>query len=162
MMVGSNVHGAGTGGRICLLVTTSLAALMMANAAEAQEAPGIQLNTITIDGDAGADQGYIARNTATGTKTDTPLREIPQSISVVTRQQMDDRPVERIEDAIAYTAGVTASPWGVDERFTQFMVRGFDIGPYAVFRDGLPQKSLDFSGFKIEPYSLESIEVLKG
>ena len=75
---------------------------------------------------------------------------------------MDDRFSEQIEDTIAYTSGVTASPWGVDDRFDQFLIRGFDIGPYAVYRDGLPQKAIDFSGFKAEPYGLERVEVLKG
>ena len=151
--------------RARLLVTTSIAGLMMANIAVAQEAPSIQLNTIVIDGDTspvGPDKGYIAKNTMTGAKTDTPIREIPQSISVVTREQMDDRFSEQIEDTIAYTSGVTASPWGVDDRFDQFLIRGFDIGPYAVYRDGLPQKAIDFSGFKAEPYGLERVEVLKG
>lgn len=151
--------------RTCLLLTTSIAGLMMVNVALAQDASTIQLNTIVIDGGAspiGPDKGYIARNTSTGTKTNTPLREIPQSVSVITRQQMDDRMSGRVEDAIAYTAGVTASPWGVDDRFDQFLIRGFDVGPYAIFRDGLPQKALDFSGFKAEPYGLERVEVLKG
>ncbi len=151
--------------RARLLMTTSIAGLMLANVAVAQEAPSIQLNTIVIDGDTspiGPDKGYIAKNTTMGTKTDTPLREIPQSISVITREQMDDRFSERVEDTIAYTSGVTASPWGVDERFDQFLIRGFDVGPYALFRDGLPQKAIDFSGFKVEPYALERVEVLKG
>lgn len=113
--------------RARLLMTTSIAGLMLANVAMAQEAPSIQLNTIVIDGDTspiGPDKGYIAKNTTMGTKTDTPLREIPQSISVITREQMDDRFSERVEDTIAYTSGVTASPWGVDERFDQFLIRG--------------------------------------
>ncbi|SDO90347.1 iron complex outermembrane recepter protein [Phyllobacterium sp. YR620] len=148
-----------------LLMSTAVASLMMAGVARSQDAGNIQLNTIVIDGDSnpvGPDKGYIAKNTLTGSKTDVPIREIPQSISVVTREQMDDRIVDRVEDAIAYTSGVTASPWGVDERFDQFLIRGFDVGTYAVFRDGLPQKAIDFSGFKSEPYGMERVEVLKG
>ncbi len=75
---------------------------------------------------------------------------------------MDDREPEQLEDTIAYVAGVTGSPWGVDDRYDQFLIRGFDIGPYATYRDGLPQKAIDFSGFKMEPYGLERVEVLKG
>jgi iron complex outermembrane recepter protein len=164
-VVWNDVSSTGYKHRACLLMTTSVAGLVMAGIAAAQEASTIQLNTIVIDGDTspiGPDKGYIAKNTLVGTKTDTPLREIPQSISVITREQMDDRFSERVEDTIAYTSGVTASPWGVDDRFDQFLIRGFDVGPYAVFRDGLPQKTIDFSGFKAEPYGLERVEVLKG
>ncbi len=165
-VIWSDASSTGYKRRARLLMTTSIAGLMIANIAAAQEAPTIQLNTIVIDSSdtspIGPDKGYIAKNTMTGAKTDTPIREIPQSISVVTREQMDDRFSEQIEDTIAYTSGVTASPWGVDDRFDQFLIRGFDIGPYAVFRDGLPQKAIDFSGFKAEPYGLERVEVLKG
>jgi iron complex outermembrane receptor protein len=164
-VIWNDVSSTGYRRRARLLTTTSIAGLMMANVAAAQEAPSIQLNTIVIDGDTspiGPDKGYIAKNTMTGTKTDTPLREILQSVSVVTREQMDDRFSERVEDTIAYTSGVTASPWGVDERFSQYLVRGFDLGSNATFRDGLPQKVIDFSGFKIEPYGAERVEVLKG
>lgn len=148
-----------------LLSAAFLCAPLLGNIAVAQEGPSIHLNPIIINGSdnpLGPDKGYIARNTLTGTKTDTPLREIPQSVSIITRAQMDDRVSARVEDAIAYTAGVTASPWGADDRFTQFTIRGFDIGPYAVFRDGLPQRTLSFSGFKAEPYGLERVEILKG
>jgi iron complex outermembrane receptor protein len=161
----NNVSTIGQKRRVCLLMTTSIAGLLLTGAALSQEAGNIELNTIVIDGDTsptGPDKGYIAKNTMTGAKTDTPIREIPQSISVVTREQMDDRISEQIEDTIAYTSGVTPSPWGVDDRFDQFLIRGFDIGPYAVYRDGLPQKAIDFSGFKAEPYGLERVEVLKG
>lgn len=151
--------------RTGLLMTTSLATLFAANLAFAQQAPVIELNPIIIntgDDATGPGNGYLASTTTTGTKVSTPLRELPRSVSVITREQLDDRPSQRIEDALAYTAGVTASPWGVDERYNQFMIRGFDVGPYAVFRDGLSQRTVDFSGFKAEPYGLERIEVMKG
>ncbi|TIM20561.1 MAG: TonB-dependent siderophore receptor, partial [Mesorhizobium sp.] len=83
-------------------------------------------------------------------------------ISVVTRKQLDDRQPGQLEDALSYLAGVTISPWGVDDRFDQCLIRGFDLCTSAIYRDGLPQKVIDFSGFKIEPYGLERIEVLKG
>ncbi len=131
--------------------------------AAAQEAETTELNPVVVEGEtATGDNSYVVKNTKTGSKTNTPLREIPQSVTVVTRKQMDDREPEQLEDTIAYVAGVTASPWGVDDRYDQFLIRGFDIGPYATYRDGLPQKAIDFSGFKMEPYGLERVEVLKG
>ncbi|MBP0500715.1 TonB-dependent receptor plug domain-containing protein, partial [Mycobacterium tuberculosis] len=83
--------------------------------AYAQQAPTIELNPIVInsgDDATGPRNGYLANSTLTGTKTSTPLREVPRSVSIITREQLDDRPSQRIEDALAYTAGVTSSPWG--------------------------------------------------
>jgi iron complex outermembrane receptor protein len=110
----------------------------------------------------GPANGYVARATTTGSKTPTDILDIPFSVSVVTRAQMDDRQPAQLEDTLAYTPGVTSSIWGTDDRFDQFLIRGFDIGTSGIYRDGLSQKAIDFSGFKIEPYSLERVEVLKG
>jgi len=146
------------------LVVASLSTLLCAQAL-AQDGT-TELNPINVEGQAdspvGPDDGYIARNTTTGSKTDTPLKEIPQSVSVITRKQLDDRQPEQLEDSLSYLAGVTTSPWGIDDRFDQCLIRGFDLCTSAIYRDGLPQKVIDFSGFKIEPYGLERIEVLKG
>ncbi|RWE31452.1 MAG: TonB-dependent siderophore receptor [Mesorhizobium sp.] len=142
----------------CLSALGSFPAVAQDNAAE--------LSPINIEGQTdspiGPDEGYIAKNTTTGSKTDTPLKEIPQSVSVVTRKQLDDRQPAQLEDTLSYLAGVTSSPWGVDNRFDQCLIRGFDICTAVIYRDGLPQKVIDFSGFKIEPYGLERVEVLKG
>ncbi|TIN53705.1 MAG: TonB-dependent siderophore receptor, partial [Mesorhizobium sp.] len=103
------------------LVVASLSTLLCTQAL-AQEA-ATELNPINVEGQSdspvGPDDGYIAKNTTTGSKTDTPLKEIPRSISVVTRKQLDDRQPGQLEDALSYLAGVTISPWGVDDRFDQ-------------------------------------------
>ena len=59
-------------------------------------------------------------------------------------------------------ARLVPSPWGQDSRFAEFLIRGFDVGTYGVFRDGLGQKVIGFSGFNIEPYTLQRVEVLRG
>ena len=151
-----------------LMASVGLGALAVGTAM-AQEEPasdGEMLPPVVVEGQApspvGPDIGYVATSTMSATKTDTPLREVPQSISVITRQQMDDQGVRRVPDALRYTAGVTPGIWGRDDRFDEFLIRGFDIGTYAIYRDDLPQKVLGFSGFKIEPYGLERLEVVKG
>lgn len=106
--------------------------------------------------------GYSAAQTTTGLKAGVPLKEVPQSVSVVTQQELVDRSPVQVEEALNYLAGVTSSVWGVDDRFDQFLIRGFDLGPSGIFRDGLPNKVLNFSGFKIEPFMIERIDVLRG
>lgn len=162
--MGSGLSGGGRAGVRLLLAAACLSALACIPAFAQDEAT--ELNPITIEGTTdspiGPDDGYIAKNTTTGSKTDTPLREIPRSISVVTRKELDDRQPAQLEDTLSYLAGVVSSPWGVDDRFDQCLIRGFDICTAVMYRDGLPQKVIDFSGFKIEPYGLERVEVLKG
>lgn len=142
------------------------ALLILGGAARAQDLPGaegaggLMLDTLTID--AQSDEGLVPFSSAIATKTDTPIERIPQAVSIVTQESLEQRRPQSIEQAIAYVPAVVPSPWGQDNRFTQFLVRGFDIGPYGTYRDGLPQKVIGFSGFVIEPYSLESIDVLRG
>ncbi|MCV3205714.1 TonB-dependent siderophore receptor [Mesorhizobium sp. YC-39] len=149
-----------------LAAATCLSTLLCAPGYGLAQETATELSPIVVEGQTdspvGPDDGYIAKNTTTGSKTDTPLKEIPQSVSVVTRKQLDDRQPAQLEDTLSYLAGVTASPWGVDNRFDQCLIRGFDLCTYVIYRDGLPQKAIDFSGFKIEPYGLERVEVLKG
>ena len=74
---------------------------------------------------------------------------------------MVDRNPQQLEQTLGYTPGVTASIWGLDCRFGEFL-SGLEIGTYGIFRDGLGQKSVGFSGSKIEPYGVQRVEVLRG
>lgn len=107
--------------------------------------------------------GYFASNASSATKSDKPILETAQSISVVTAEQMADRKVNRIEDAVAYTAGVRVGGSGLDPRFDTISVRGFETTQSADFLDGLRQAGSGWLALpSVEAYSLERIEVLKG
>jgi iron complex outermembrane receptor protein len=104
--------------------------------------------------------GYVAKRSATATKTDTPILETPQSISIVTREQMQDYGIHGIEEAVWHSAGVVGGAYGFDSRSDWLLVRGFDPSRYM---DGLPLPNGTWTGAtRIEPYGLERIEVLKG
>lgn len=107
--------------------------------------------------------GYYASNASTATKTDRPILETAQSISVVTSEQIADRKVNRVEDAVAYSAGVRTGSSGLDPRFDTISVRGFDTTMSSDFLDGLRQPYNGWlSIYGTEAYALERIEVLKG
>lgn len=153
--------------RRLLLSTAMPAILVLAAAARAQEADpsadggeGIVLPTLNID--AAADDGMVPLSSAIATKTDTPIERIPQAVSVITQESLEQRRPQNLEAAVSFAPGVVPAPWGQDARFPEFLIRGFDIGTYGVYRDGLPQKVIGFSGFAMEPWSLEGIDVLKG
>ena len=107
--------------------------------------------------------GYFASNASSATKSDRPILETAQSISVVTAQQIDDRKVNKVEDAVAYAAGVRVGSSGLDPRFDNIQVRGFETTIAADFLDGLRQPGSGWlSLYSTEAYNLERIEVLKG
>ncbi|WP_157234852.1 TonB-dependent siderophore receptor [Methylosinus sp. LW4] len=109
-------------------------------------------------------QGYVASRSTAGTKTNASILEVPQSISVVTRRQMEVRNVQREGEAFRYTAGVFAEPYGADSRplFDAPIIRGFDATTNGLYRDGLREANGVWGRFLTEFYGLERVDVLKG
>ena len=106
----------------------------------------------------GERSGYRVPNSSTATKTDTPLRDIPQSIQVIPRQVLEDRNVRELRDAIETAGGVTSQGGrGSSVNGENFQIRGFDVG-ISIFRDGIPYSSLGV----LTTSDIESVEILKG
>lgn len=105
-------------------------------------------------------QGYVAQQTATGTKTDTPRIEVPQSISVVTPEQIKDRNAQTESEALLYTAGVFAQPFGttLNQANNFYRIRGFATSFGGSYVDSLASPV----NYRYEPYGYERIEVLRG
>ncbi len=100
----------------------------------------------------------IAHESVSATKTATPIVDTPQTIDVVTRQELDARQVETVRGALRYVPGVFISDDG-DNRLDTVTARGFALDQYL---DGLKLLSGTWSAPKVEPWMLERIEVLKG
>ncbi len=105
--------------------------------------------------------GYAARRSATATKTDTPLLETPQAISVIGREQVQTQGAQTLVDAVKYTPGVQGGTNPVDNRFDSLRIRGFEP---TLFLDGmqLPYGASLYGRPKVDPYMVERIEVLRG
>lgn len=104
--------------------------------------------------------GYRARRAVSATKTDTPLDETPQSITVVTRDQIVDQGASNLQDALNYAAGVRSDAYGLDSRSDGVRVRGAYPDEYL---DGLRKANGYYTSTgRTEPYTLERIEVLRG
>ncbi|MGO1268700.1 MAG: TonB-dependent siderophore receptor, partial [Pseudomonas bubulae] len=108
--------------------------------------------------------GIVAKRSASGSKTDSALVEIPQTINVITAAEIKARGAQSVTQALLYTPGMSAG--GFADRvklFDEPTSRGFS--PTPLYLDGL---HLPYGGgstggaLQIEPYSLERIEVLKG
>jgi len=101
-------------------------------------------------------RGYRVPNASTATKTDTPLRDIPQSIQVIPRQVIEDQGVQRISDAVRNVSGV-APTVGYGGASNNYTIRGFQA--FRIFRNGFSNNSAEI------PFStanIERVEVLKG
>ncbi len=106
--------------------------------------------------------GLAARRSATATKTDTPLIETPQSITVVTAEQIRLLRSATLEQALDYSAGVEAVS-GYSGSYDAVYSRGFwiDAGS-SQYADGLRVSSSAWASGKVEPYGLERVELVKG
>ena len=104
--------------------------------------------------------GYLAKRSATATKTDTRLSETPQAVTIVTRDQVIDQGASNLQDALNYAAGVRSDAYGIDSRNDGMLVRGVSPDEYL---DGV-RKSMSYytSTARTDPYTLERIEVLRG
>ncbi|WP_424196468.1 TonB-dependent siderophore receptor [Ampullimonas aquatilis] len=104
-------------------------------------------------------QGYRARRSITASKTDTTLAETPQSVTVITRDQIEDQGATSLNDILLYAAGARASAYGVDSRGDWIRVRGADPVQYL---DGL-QLLFGYNNTpRPDPYSMERVELLRG
>ncbi|SDV50125.1 TonB-dependent siderophore receptor [Chitinasiproducens palmae] len=151
-----------------------LAAGLLAGTAAAQPSSGTvddslsALPAVTVSGrsdpatSVGPGIGYTAARSATGSKTDTPLAEIPQAISVVTAEQMRDQEVQSIGQALRYTPGVIGEQFGgLNTTIDYFVVRGFPN--QFPFIDGLATETFfTLLAPAVDPYALERIDVLHG
>lgn len=131
--------------------------------AHAQEATTLDRLTVEAESDDILLQdGYIAQESRTGTKTDTPIVQIPQSISVITQDQIEDQKPRTLNETLGYTASANPNQFGFDSRYDAFTLRGFPAYSTGTFRDGLHQYNGPSAWLRTEPYGIEGVTVLKG
>lgn len=104
--------------------------------------------------------GYVATRGRTGTKTDTALIETPQSISVVTKDQMTAQGAQSLNQILRYTAAVVPETRGATaSRLDQLSIRGFSPATYL---DGLRMPGSRDASPQKDAFDLERVEVLRG
>lgn len=149
--------------KIAVVVATAISGMSFyAHAAE---------DTITVTTSAAPQESawgpaatIAAKHTATATKTDTPIEKTPQSISVVTREEMDLKQPGTVKDALSYTPGVFATR-GSSTTFDVVSIRGFTTSTTVntnQYLDGMKLQGDNYSEASIDPYFLERVELLRG
>jgi iron complex outermembrane recepter protein len=156
----------------CRTVIAQAALLTLCGAAHAQQAtaegtaaPTAEKALAPVTVSAGSEQenptapvsGFVAKRALSATKTDTPLIETPQAISVITRDQMEAQGVQTLRQVTAYTAGAVSNYF--DSRQDTFKARGGDVTQYL---DGMVRFIGYWNDTRPDPYTLERVEFLRG
>jgi outer membrane receptor for ferric coprogen and ferric-rhodotorulic acid len=154
-----------------LLAGTGLTASVDGNSARVTQAAtgAIALDGVNINADYGlagvatteGTNSYTTGSMNTATKLPLSIRETPQSVSVVTRQRMDDQGMNDVNDVVKYAPGVTLRKFGQDRQ--QFLARGFTIDN--LMYDGLPTILSTFTQDTLAEADLalyDRVEVVRG
>jgi iron complex outermembrane receptor protein len=145
---------------MCMSAAAVVAVLFpLATRVGAQDAPvanpTTKLPDVVVQGEVPTEPGYVSTNASTALKTDIPLLQTPQAVSVVPRAQLDDQRALKLEDAIKNVSGVTVGGYYSD--WDYYRIRGFDAA-FTTYWDGLRG---DY-GMSPEIYGMERVEVVKG
>lgn len=151
-------------GRQRALVSALLFALpLVAISAEDVEVMAeVQVKADNFEGETPSEQtdSYTIKRSTTATKLNSTLRETPQSISVITREQLDDFRILSVNEALSYATGIKVEQFETDR--TEYTARGLNITSFQI--DGL-NSPISFSGTNYGDLDIavyDRIEVLRG
>lgn len=123
---------------------------------EIQLAPGNVFETVTITA---GENSYAPATATTGSRVDLPLRDVPASVQVITRQVIDDQAATNVQDVIRNVSGVNV-PHTTGSRAESFTIRGF-TSIANTYRDGY-RNDFNSNRSNTELSNVERVEVLKG
>ncbi|OXI39843.1 TonB-dependent siderophore receptor [Burkholderia aenigmatica] len=154
------VAGTGAARRARAIAAGGALYVAAAGGAHAQASAAAALPEIDVTGKAdGASSGLVGLRTTAGTKTDTPVAEIPQTINLVTAQQIEMTGATDLNQALRYVPGFAT--FGADSRTDWYAaLRGFTPTLYV---DGVaaPNTAV-IANWRVDPYTIDSIAVLRG
>lgn len=107
-------------------------------------------------------QGYVATRSSSGTKTNTPIMATPQAIAVVGAEQIRDQKPGKLDEIVRYSPGIHGETFGADTRNDWFLIRGFKSDDNGLFLDGLQLFYTSYASWKLQPFNLERVEILRG
>jgi len=102
---------------------------------------------------------YVSTGSRSATKTNAPLIEIPQSVTVISRDQIDLLHWTDLEQTVRYTSGAIGNVFGPDPRYDWLYVRGFQPVQYI---DGLRAPIGSVSNVGTDLYGYQAVDILKG
>ena len=105
-------------------------------------------------------KAYIIQNSSTASKLNIPLKETPQTVNVITRQQLDDFALDNTRDVLRNTPGIIVSNQETER--TSYLARGFEISNVLVDGVGIPLEGYNYNNDNPDSFLFDRIEVVKG
>jgi len=142
-----------------------IAALSVAPGVHAQEVDAVELGTLTLEAESDqtlVQDGYVGSSGRQATRVDTAIQDVPQAISIVTQDQIEDQRPRTLLESLSYSSGVGVTNFGFDTRYDAIYLRGFSAYYNGLFRDGLRQVNGPSAWYRNEPFTFEGAAVLKG
>ncbi|MBO6834673.1 MAG: TonB-dependent siderophore receptor [Alphaproteobacteria bacterium] len=100
--------------------------------------------------------------TVTGSKVPVYANEVPQSLSVLGKEDLERFNADRVSETLRYTAGMMTDVFGDDNDTDWMRIRGFQADQNGIYLDNAQNLAFAFGSFYTDPYALERIEVLRG
>jgi len=126
-----------------------------------------QLPTITVavnqqqaDENSEQSKAYIIQNSSTASKLNIALKETPQTVNVVTRQQLDDFALNNTRDVLRNTPGVIVGNQETER--SSYLARGFEISNIMLDGVGFPLSSYNYNNDNPDSFLFDRVEVVKG
>lgn len=131
---------------------------------EVSASGALELSSLSISGKAPGSitegtGSYTTGSTSSSTRLNLSLQETPQSITVLTRQRLDDQRLDNLPDALSATTGVIVKPFSVGGDGPQIWARGSTIRNYQI--DGVPSSS-SLSNYVQSTALYDRVEIVKG
>lgn len=137
---------------LCGTALIALGAPALADTTTASDTGGVEMVVVTAP-------HYVPSATNAAMKSNQPLIETPQAVSVISRDQISLLNWQNLSQSVRYTAGITGENYGSDERVDWLTLRGFNP---VQFIDGLQAPVGSVSNVGVDLYGFQSVEVLKG
>ncbi|MCO8094513.1 MULTISPECIES: TonB-dependent siderophore receptor [Acinetobacter] len=129
---------------------------------DTQQLPTITFTAESEQSELSSEQSkaYIIQNSSTASKLNIPLKETPQTVNVITRQQLDDFALDNTRDVLRNTPGIIVSNQETER--SSYLARGFEISNVLVDGVGIPLEGYNYNNDNPDSFLFDRIEVVKG
>lgn len=144
------------------LLSFSILITQQSFADDTQQLPTITVTAESEQRELSSEQSkaYIIQNSSTASKLNIPLKETPQTVNVLTRQQLDDFALDNTRDVLRNTPGIIVSNQETER--TSYLARGFEISNVLVDGVGIPLEGYNYNNDNPDSFLFDRIEVVKG
>lgn len=149
-------------------LTVAAVALLAASTVSPVRAEDIQSGATPVAADDGSGDGKMSRLdpvVVTATRTHTPLSDLPQTVTVISREDIEESKVDTVADLLRQVAGVEVLQSGGRGTAASVFIRGSESDEVLVLIDGVQVNSVTLGAFdfaNLTPEGFDRVEVLRG